>query len=123
MNELRAWFEAAAATGRAAQPSATRFPLESTLADAASVPAAVAAAQAFYAAACFDWGAAWIHRQRIGAADVFYVHVGTDGDGGWLEVFDDAGTFLLAASLDGDRIIWETRDVARARIASGEPPP
>jgi hypothetical protein len=122
MDELRAWFEAATASGRAAQPSATSFPLAATLAAELSIPGAVAEARAFYAEACFDWGGASVHRQRIGSREVFFVHVGTDGDSGWLEVFDDTGAFLLAASLDGTRLVWEPRDVARARIESGEPP-
>lgn len=122
MDEIRAWFEAAA-RGRAAQPSPTSFPREETLASEADIPGAVAEARAFYIEACFDWGGAWVHRQRIGARDVFYVHVGTDGDAGWLEVFDAAGVFLLAGSFDGKRLVWEPREVARGRVASGEPPP
>ena len=120
---IRAWFEDAIASGRAAQPSATGFPLAATVVDAATVPGPVAEARAFFHEAYFDWGGAWIHRQRIGAVEVFYVHVGTDGDGGWLEVFDDGGRFLMAASLDGTRLVWEPREVARARIESGAPSP
>ncbi|WAS97988.1 hypothetical protein [Nannocystis punicea] len=118
MDELRAWFEATAAEGRAAQPSPTRFPLRATLAAEATIPASVAEARAFYAGACFDWGGAWVHRQRIGAREVFFVYVGTDGDDGWLEVFDEAGVFLFAGSFTGTRLIWEPRDAARARLAS-----
>jgi hypothetical protein len=106
--------------GRDACPSSQRFPSRAALADLAPEP--VLDARDFYRQACFDWGSAWIFRFDVASESLFVVYAGTDGDTGWLELFDIAGALLAVASLDGDRVVWEPRDVARARVASGDLP-
>lgn len=116
MSDIRAWFEAQLGAGRSAQPSPDGFPLATTVVADDQAPEAVRAARTFYRDACFDWGDAWIHRQPIGSRDVFFVHAGTDGDEGALEVFDGSGTLLDAAFVDGQHVEWEAREAVRARF-------
>ena len=106
--------------GRDAGPSDRRFPSRTALADLA--PESVLDARDFYRKACFDWGSAWIFRFDVEGESLFVVYAGTDGDTGWLELFDGAGALLAVALLDGDRVVWEPRDVARSRVSRGELP-
>jgi len=120
-DSAKRWIESELARlGRAAQPNDRRFPSRDALADLAPEP--VLDARDFYREGCFDWGSAWIFRFDVGGESLFVVYAGTDGDTGWLELFDGWGAPLAVASLDGDRVVWEPRDVARARVASGELP-
>jgi uncharacterized protein YbjT (DUF2867 family) len=106
--------------GRGATPSDRRFPLATTVVE--SGPEPVVAARAYYRTACSDWGSAWILALEVDGERLFAVYAGTDGDTGWLELFDGAGAPLATASLDGDGVTWEPTDVARARTHSGERP-
>jgi hypothetical protein len=110
------WFEQQIGNGRASQPSSTSFPLAATQVSDLDAPPAVRDARDHYRAACSDWGGAWIHRQAISSHEVFYVHVGTDGDDGALEIFDTAGNLLDAAFVDGQTITWEDRSAIRLRF-------
>ena len=115
MIELRNWFEEQIGAEPNAQPSDTGFPLRSTLAEEA-VPRSVSEAREFFHNALFDYGSGWVFRQIIRGREVFYVFAGTDGDDGWLEVFDLEGGFLMAAFVEGNHVTWEDRAAARARI-------
>lgn len=116
MSDVRAWFEQQIGRGRAAQPSRNLFPSEASVVAAADAPPAVQQACDFYQQTCFDWGGASIHRER----DMWFVHVGTDGDDGALEVFDTAGSLLDAAFIDGQKVTWEDQAAVRARFVRNE---
>ena len=123
LEHARRWCEAELATyGRAAQPSDDRFPALAALIADDEAPEPVRAARDFYREGCFDWGSAWIFRYSVGEEPLFIVYAGTDGDTGWLELYDRSGALISTATLDGDRVHWEARDTARARVASGEMP-
>lgn len=108
--------------GRGAQPSHDLFPSQASLVPLEQAPAEAQAARAFYQEACFDWGGAWIHRYAIDGDPLFVVFVGTDGDAGWLELYDADGGLLGAATLTADAVHWEERDVARARVGTDDFP-
>src|SRR5262245_36156486 len=113
----RRWCEQELARlGRSAQPSEDRFPARAALVE--SAPEVVREARRFYREACFDWGSAWIFRYQVEGEALFVVYTGTDGDVGWLELFDASGALLAVATLDGDRVFWEERELARARVAT-----
>ncbi len=116
MDPIRRWFDETISKGRACQPSPTCFPLESTVVADAAAPAAALEAARFYRDVIGDCGDAWIHRQAIGGTDVFFVHLGTDGDESAIEVFDALGAHLGSAFLVGDSVTWEATDAVRARF-------
>jgi hypothetical protein len=120
MTDVQTWFDTEIRRFRAAQPSTKGFPSQASLMPRSEIPATVAEARDFFNDSVSDWGAASVHRQTIGARDVLYVHVGTDGDAGWLEVFDATGTFLCAAAIEGNEVEWESREAARERIPARE---
>jgi hypothetical protein len=114
------WLEHELATrGRSAQPSARAFPAADTQISEADAPAVVSAACRFYRDHCSDWGGAWILRYPVDGETLDVVYAGTDGDEGWVELYDAGGQLLAAATLVGDRIHWEDQAEARARVTSG----
>lgn len=115
---IESWFDAQITAGYAAQPSTTTFPRADTLVESA-LPPAVHEAREYYRAATFDWGRAWAFRQLIDGVEVYFVFCGTDGDEAWLEVFVD-GACIAAASLDGYRARWSSRDQVRASVPVSE---
>ena len=116
---MRAWFERTIGAGRAAQPTDRGFPSRASLVDVATLAAPIREAVAYYNAACFDFGRAWAHREVDGDHSFIFVHVGTDGDEGALEVYSVDGALLDAALLDGTTVTWRPRNVVRERF----PPP
>ena len=120
MNDVQAWFDTEIRRFRAAQPSTKGFPSQTSVMPRGEIPPTVAESRDFFNDAVSDWGAASVHRQTIGPRDVLYVHVGTDGDQGWLEVFDERGEFLCAAAIEGNEVEWESREDARKRLPADE---
>ena len=115
---IEAWFDTQIAAGYAAQPSPGKFPRAEAVVTG-PLPPAIEEARAFYRAATFDWGGAWVLREQIDGRDIYFVFCGTDGDDAWLEVFAD-GALVAAASLDGYRATWATRDEVRASVPAAE---
>lgn len=120
VESIARWFEVEISRGRACQPSPTGFPLATTVVADVAAPVAVLEAAQFYRGAIGDGGDAWIHRQSIGGSDVFFVHLGTDGDEGALEVFDVSGSSVASAYLDGQTVTWQETDVVRTRFVHDE---
>lgn len=115
---IESWFDAQISAGYAAQPSTSRFPRAEALVED-TLPPAVHEAREHYRAATFDWGGAWAFRQLIDDKEVYFVFCGTDGDAAWLEVFADS-ELTAAASLDGYRATWGSRDQVRASVPAPE---
>jgi hypothetical protein len=115
---IESWFDAQITAGYSAQPSTTTFPRAETLVEQ-TLPPAVHEAHEHYRAATFGWGGAWAFRQLIEGIEILFVFCGTDGDEAWLEVFAD-GVLTAAASLDGYRATWDSRDHVRASVPTSE---
>lgn len=48
--------------------------------------------------------------------DTYAVRVGTPGEGGWLEIFDEQGNILWAALVLVDVVSWEEQSVVREKF-------
>jgi hypothetical protein len=69
-----------------------------------------------------DIGSVRTYRVPIAEQDTFAVRVTTDGDDGWLEVFDQHGSTLGAARTYIELIGWASTDEVREQVAIREFP-
>lgn len=69
-----------------------------------------------------DWGTVYLYHVTIAGRGVWAVRVTTDGDDGWLELYDDGGRLLGAARSYIELLAWGTRDEVRAMVLSGAYP-
>jgi hypothetical protein len=88
------------------------------------IPASALAAYDFYVAniEARDIGVVRTYRIPVAAQDTFAVRVTTDGDDGWLEVFDQDGTALGCARTYIELIGWTSTDEVREQVNTGEFP-
>lgn len=102
----------------------------------AEVPLPVVSAAAFYRdrLETGDWGSVkvwrWVRPSGSLPAHeppltwpIYLVDVATDGDDGWLEVYDARGELLGAARRYIELLAWEAVDGARSRLATHDFPP
>lgn len=109
---------------RTAQPSARGFPAFADVVSDASAPAPARAAREHYAALLFDFGGAWVLRRQLGAEALFFVYAATDGDEGWLELYDARGEALGGASFaTSPEVSWGSVEDVRANAAAVATPP
>ncbi|MBF2074195.1 MAG: hypothetical protein IGS50_10605 [Synechococcales cyanobacterium C42_A2020_086] len=89
------------------------------------VPPAVSAAYEFYdqEVAQADWGSVAVYQPTLAGQSVYVVQVTTDGDDGWLEVYDSAGNLLGAARRYIELLAWGKVDCLRKQVQTGEFPP
>jgi hypothetical protein len=59
----------------------------------------------------------------VGDQPVYAVRVTTDGDDGWLELYDERGTELGVGRTYVELIAWGDRATIRAAVENGEFPP
>jgi hypothetical protein len=64
-----------------------------------------------------DIGSARVYRVPAGKKETFAVRVRTDGDDGYLEVYDAKGKFLAAGRTYIEVIAWGSRDWLREQVA------
>jgi len=73
-----------------------------------------------------DWGNANLYLLPKGAAIsaqmVYVIRVTTDGDDGWVELYDEAGTELGVGRTLLELVEWGERNTIRAMVQSGEFP-
>lgn len=69
-----------------------------------------------------DCGSVSLSKLSVGDRPVWSVFARTDGDDGWLEVFDEAGHSLGAARTYIDLLCWTDTDQIRAQVITGELP-
>jgi hypothetical protein len=116
--------------GQSDADSATLYPTETELSPAAEQPASstwpaeVAAAHAHYKARVEnqDWGTVRVYRVPTAGPITYAVRVRTDGDDGYLEVYDEGGGFLVAGRTEVGSIAWCSRDGLRAQVGQSYPP-
>ncbi|MFN8442394.1 MAG: hypothetical protein U0175_16585 [Caldilineaceae bacterium] len=89
-----------------------------------ALPVAVQAAHRFYfeLVEAADWGNVYLYAVEIAGNHTYAVRVTTDGDDGWLEVFDAQGHLLGAARTYLELIAWDEQDTIRQQVATGEYP-
>lgn len=89
-----------------------------------SIPTTVQAAHRFYFESVeeADWGNVYLYAVEIAGNRTYAVRVTTDGDDGWLEIFDAQGNLLGAARTYLELLAWEEQNTIRQQVASGEYP-
>jgi hypothetical protein len=103
-------------------PSAVQIPRE----EVAKLPARVREAYEFYWQHFedADIGSARVYRVTASRKQTYAVHVRTDGDDGWLEVYDAKGGWLAGGRTYLEVVAWGSRDWLRAQVAEpGTLPP
>jgi hypothetical protein len=102
-------------------PAGARLDVRPAVGDAAQrakVPAAVLTAfDSYHRMENADWGSASLHKGRVAGHDVYLVFASTDGDDGYLELFNDQGLSVISARLNaGDIVAWDEFP-GRARLS------
>ncbi len=69
-----------------------------------------------------DWGSVTLARVAIADQDTYVIRVTTDGDDGWLEIFDTTGKVLGAARTYLELVSWGEIKPIRAAVDTGEYP-
>jgi hypothetical protein len=89
------------------------------------LPAEVFAAYIYYVETVSDadWGGVGVYRVPVGGDVTYAVRVWTDGDDGWLEVYDQSGELLGAGRTYIELVGWGDRDQVRALVHTGGLPP
>ena len=62
-----------------------------------------------------DWGSVSLYKVPVGDQPIYAVRVTTDGDDGWLELYDAQGTELGVGRTYLELIAWGDRATIRAR--------
>jgi hypothetical protein len=101
------------------------IPHEAVEQEAATIPPGVRDAYAYYLGTveAQDWGSVRLYRVPVGDQPVYAVRVTTDGDDGWLELYDEQGTELGVGRTYLELVGWGDRATIRAQVQSGEFPP
>lgn len=89
-------------------------------AERTEVPAGVQAGfDHMYRAEAMDWGSASLKRFPLGGKPVFALHLGTDGDGGYVEVYDAKGKGVVSGRMVGERFAGPDAYFGLSRHAEG----
>ena len=104
---------------------AYKIPRETMQQEASLVPPTVRDAYAYYRGTveAQDWGSVRLYRVPVRDQPVYAVRVTTDGDDGWLELYDDQGTELGVGRTYLELVGWGDRATIRAQVENGEFPP
>jgi len=70
-----------------------------------------------------DWGSVGVYRIQLVNQFVFIVMTTTDGDDGWVELYDVNGEELGVGRTYIELVSWGDRDTIRAQVQTGEFPP
>jgi hypothetical protein len=94
------------------------------MADPPGIPPAVLDAYGFYGQQVEerDCGVVTVAQLPVDEQDTFAVFVTTDGDDGWLEVFDSNGTTLGTARVYLELLLWGAQSDIRAMVHTGAYP-
>ena len=107
-------------TDRELSPSATKIPR----AERDKLPPQVREAHEFYWQKLEheDIGFARVYQVAADAEQTYAVRAQTDGDDGWLEIYDEHGAFLAAGRTYIELVWWGPRDYIRSLIGKDMPP-
>jgi hypothetical protein len=113
-------------TGETHPPSERELGSSATRVNPAALPEPVRQAHEFYKQHFEDADIGWARALQVPAGDrtTYAIRVHTDGDDGYLEVYDDQGGFLAAGRTYLEVVAWGDLDWLRAQAESpGELPP
>ena len=104
---------------------AYQIPRETVEQEGSTVPPRVQEAYAYYrnTVEAQDWGSVALYRVPVGEQPIYAVRVTTDGDDGWLELYDEQGTELGVGRTYLELVAWGDRALIRAQVENGEFPP
>ncbi len=118
--EYRKYYEAEAAAYLEDRDSDTEFlngmSVDNLHQSGIEIPQSVLEACDFYNESCDDWGGAGIYQARIGSDIIYVVRVTTDGDDGWVEVFDTEGNQLAAGRTYIELVSWGSVEEIRQYV-------
>jgi len=122
------WQERYRAYLEATEMDATPTPLAAMTATTptpATLPDAVQDAYQFYQQnlAERDRGTVDLEPLTFDGSLVYAVRAATDGDDGWLELYDTSGTLLGTGRTYIELVAWGDRDEIRSEVHTGEYPP
>ncbi|MEL7036448.1 MAG: hypothetical protein AAFO04_12620 [Cyanobacteria bacterium J06592_8] len=63
-----------------------------------------------------DWGNVQLYQARIENINVYIIYVSTDGDDGWLEIYNDQDQGLGFAQYDFETLNWSDQETIRAEV-------
>jgi hypothetical protein len=69
-----------------------------------------------------DLGSVQVYRVSTDGPVTYAVRVRTDGDDGYLEIYDESGDFLAAGRTYLEIVAWGTREWLRAQVGQAFPP-
>lgn len=69
-----------------------------------------------------DWGGVYVIKVKIAGIDIFITHVFTDGDDGWMEIYDAENNCHGIARRYIDLLHWGEKDDIRSMTESGDYP-
>ncbi len=109
----------------AGEETLREFLEDSPRSDVNTLPEQVAAAYTYYyeQVELADWGNVRVHTVTASPIPTYAVYVTTDGDDGWLEVYQHDGSLLGAARLYIELIGWAEVDFVRAQTQDKGFPP
>ena len=130
-NRLKQYWDARYAAARQDVDVQERFldaykiPREAVQQGQPTIPPSVQEAYAYYlqTVEAQAWGSVALYRVPVGDQPVYAVRVTTDGDDGWLELYDDQGTELGVGRTYLELVGWGDRATTRAQVQTGEFPP
>lgn len=70
-----------------------------------------------------DWGSVRIYKLEVEEQRIYVVHTVTDGDDGWLEVYDEKGNLLGAARRYIELLAWGEVEAIRKSVEHSDFPP
>ena len=86
------------------------------------IPESVLEANDFYNQHCGNWGGAAVYELNVEGKPTYIVRVSTDGDDGWVEVFNEEGHLLGAARTYIELVAWGYVGTIRNYVFNGKFP-
>ena len=122
--QLHTYWQARYAAYRAGEELPVRFLQAFEQQPSPALPAAVTAAYEFYFAAvqAADWGNVYLIQSSVEGQLFYLIHVTTDGDDGWIELYGLDGSLLGAARRYLELVEWGDQASLRQQTNTGEFP-
>jgi hypothetical protein len=99
------------------------FRLERALLPTLPEPVRQAYAFYFHAVEAHDWGNVYLYGVSLAGTPLYIIRTTTDGDDGWVELYDGAGALLGAGRTYIELVAWGEQATIRSQVATGDFPP
>ena len=60
-----------------------------------------------------DWGSVGLYKLLVDDADIYAIHTTTDGDDGWIEIYDLQGENLGMGRINSTTIHWRDQSIRK----------